>query len=134
MDSTHTALMYMLDIVEAASVAHVFPDMAKHSLLSVSQLSNEGYYVTFKIYVVTIFNSESNVIMKGRMGLYTVLWRINLRPNKQQTQISEYNNLYVLNNTRVLVNYLHKSLFVPTKSALIKSIKKCHFITFPGLT
>ena len=37
--------------------------------------------------------------MKGHRYLDTGLWRINLRPNKQQTKISESNNVYELNNT-----------------------------------
>jgi hypothetical protein len=48
------------ELSEAASVAHVFLSMAKNSLLSVGQLCNEGYYVTFKIDGVTIFNSGEN--------------------------------------------------------------------------
>jgi hypothetical protein len=33
-----------------------------------------------------------------------------------------------------LVHYLHKSLFSPTKSALLRAVKDGHLITWPGLT
>ena len=56
--------------------------------------ANEGYYVTFKIDGVTIFNAESNSIMKGCRYLDTLLWHINLRPKNQQTQIDEANNVH----------------------------------------
>jgi hypothetical protein len=54
MDSTHTASLEILELGEATSVVHVFPDMANHYLLSVVQMWNEGYYVTFRIDGVTI--------------------------------------------------------------------------------
>jgi hypothetical protein len=37
-------------------------------------------------------------------------------------------------NTGALVNYLHKVLFSPTKSALLQAVKNGHLITWPGLT
>ena len=48
MDSTHTALLEILEISEADSLLHIFPSIKK-SLLSVGQLLNEGYYINFKI-------------------------------------------------------------------------------------
>jgi hypothetical protein len=32
------------------------------------------------------------------------------------------------------VNYLHKAMFIPTKSALLQAVKNGHLITWPGLT
>ena len=62
--------------------------------------------------------------MKGYQYSETVLWHINLRPNNQQTQISEANNVYELHNTDELVSYLHKAMLRPTKPALLKAIEK----------
>jgi hypothetical protein len=56
MDSTPTSSLDIPELSEAASVAHVFPAMANNSFLSVGQLCNEGYYVTFKIDSMTNFN------------------------------------------------------------------------------
>jgi hypothetical protein len=42
--------------------------------------------------------------------------------------------VYELHNTGKLVNYLHKACFSPTKSALLKAVKRVHFVTWPGLT
>ena len=114
-DSRHTALLDIPELSKVASLAHVLPGMANNSLILVVQLYNEGYYVTFNIYGVKIFNSESNAIMKGYQDLDTVLWHINLRPNNQQMKIAKANNVYELLNTGELVNYLHKALFSPTK-------------------
>jgi hypothetical protein len=52
-----------LDIPElnaAASKAHVFPEMVHHSLLSVGQLCDECYIVTFKQDTVTICDSGNS--------------------------------------------------------------------------
>ena len=87
--------------------------MENDSLLSVRQLYNEGYYVAFDIDGVTIFKSERNTIMKRHRYLDTGLWRINLCPNNQQTEISKSNNINELRNTGSLVNYFKKALFSP---------------------
>jgi hypothetical protein len=57
MESTHTAALYIPELNKSASIAQVSPVMANHSLLSVGQLCNEGYTVTFRIDLVTIYNS-----------------------------------------------------------------------------
>jgi hypothetical protein len=108
--------------------------MENNSLLSVGQLCNEGYYVTFKLDSVTIFNTTGTAILKGIRNLGTGLWCINLRKNEPQSPIATANNVYELRNTGALVNYLHKALFSPTKSALLHAVKKGNLITWPGLT
>jgi hypothetical protein len=66
--------------------------------------------------------------------LDTGLWRINLRKEHQQPQLAVENNVYELRNTGALVNYLHKAMLSPTKSALLQAVKNGHLITWPGLT
>jgi hypothetical protein len=78
MDSTHTASLDMPELSQAASIPHVFPGMTHHSLISVGQLCNEGYYVTFRIDAVTMYNFTEKAILKGQQDLNTGLWRINL--------------------------------------------------------
>jgi hypothetical protein len=57
-----------------------------------------------------------------------------LRKEHQKPQQDVANNVYELRNTGALVNYLHKSLFSPTKSALLQAVKNGHLVTWPGLT
>jgi hypothetical protein len=66
--------------------------------------------------------------------LNTGLWRINLRHEHQKHSAGVANNVYELRNTGALVNYLHKAMFSPTKSALLQAVKNGHLITWPGLT
>jgi hypothetical protein len=134
MESSRTAELKIPELNAAASKAHVFPGMANHSLLSVGQLCNEGYIVTFKNASVTVCNSQKFQIMSGPWDLDTGLWRINLRRNNQQVHQLVVNNVYALRTTGALFHYLHKATFSPTKSALLQAVKNGHLITWPGLT
>jgi hypothetical protein len=66
--------------------------------------------------------------------LDTGLSRINLRKEHQQPQLAVANDIYELRNTGALVNYLHKTMFSPTKSALLQAVKNGHLVTWPSLT
>jgi hypothetical protein len=98
-DKTHTASFDIPELSEAASEADVFPAMVNNPLLSVRKLCNEGYYVTFKIDGVTIFNSEGKAILKGLRDSGTGLWRINLRKDTPNIIIAAANNVYELRST-----------------------------------
>jgi hypothetical protein len=134
MESSHTAELNIPELSADASIAHILPGMTNHSLLSVGQLCNEGYIVTFKNASVTICDPEEFQILSGARDLDTGLWRINMRKDNQQSQQAVANNVYDLRNTGALVNYLHKVIFSPSKSSLLQAIKNGHLVTWPGLT
>jgi hypothetical protein len=134
MESLHTADLDIPELNSAASKANVFPGMANHSLLSVGQLCDEGYKVTFKQDTVTICDSGNSQILSGPRDLNTRLWRINLRQTNNHKPEPTSNNVRELRSTGALVHYLHKALFSPTKSAMLKAIKDGHLITCPDLT
>jgi hypothetical protein len=73
-------------------------------------------------------------MLSGPRDLNTGLWRINLRQSNNHKPEPIDNNVYELCNTVALVNYLHKALFSPTKSAMLQAVKDGHLITWPGLT
>jgi hypothetical protein len=134
MESSHTAELNIPELNAAASKAHVFPGMFNHYLLSVGQLCNEGYIVTFKNPLVTVCNSQEFQILSGPRDLDTGLWRINLIQDNQHVHQAVANNVYDLRNTGALIHYLHKALFSPTKSALLQAVKNGHLMTWPDLT
>jgi hypothetical protein len=134
MESSHTAELDIPELNAASSKAHVSPGMANHSLLSVGQLCDEGYIVTFKQASVTICNSDKSQILSGPRYFNTGLWRINLKQTNNHIPEPISNNVYELRNTGALVHYLHKALFSPTKSALLQAVKDGKLITWPGLT
>jgi hypothetical protein len=69
---------------KSSSIAHIFPVMANPSVLSVGQLFNKGYTLTFRIDSVATHNSRETQILKGARDLDTLLWRINLCKEHQQ--------------------------------------------------
>jgi hypothetical protein len=133
MKYSHTADLEIPELNAAASKVHVFPGVAHHSLLSVGQLYDEGYIVTFKQDTVTIFNSESSKFLSGPRDVTTSLWRINLKQTNKHIPDTIANNVYELRNTGALVHYLHKALFSPTKAAMLQAVKTGHLITWFGL-
>jgi hypothetical protein len=123
MESSHTVELDIPELNAAASKSHVFPGMANHSLLSLGQLFDEGYIVTFKRASVTICDSEKSQILSGPRDLNNGLWRINLKQTNKHIPEPIENNVYELRNTGSLVHYLHKDLFSPTKSAMLQAVK-----------
>jgi hypothetical protein len=107
--------------------------MDTHSLLSFGQLCDEGYIVTFKQASVTICDSEKAPILSGPRDLSTGHWRINLKHKNNHIPETIANNVDELRNTGALVHYLYKTLFSPTKSAILQAVKDRHLITWPGL-
>jgi hypothetical protein len=99
MESSHTADLDIPELNAAASKAHVFPGMANHSLLSVGQLCDEGYIVTFKHASVTVCNSEKSQILTSPRDLDTGLWCINLKQYNNHITEPIANNVYELRNT-----------------------------------
>jgi hypothetical protein len=133
MESSHTAELDIPELNAAASKAYVLPGMSNHYLLSVGQLCDKGYIVTFKQDTVTICDSRNSQILSGPRDLDTGLWHINLRQTNNHKPEPITNYVYELHNTRALVHYLHKALFSPTKSAMLQAVKDGHLITWPGL-
>jgi hypothetical protein len=134
MESSHTAELDIHELNAAASKALVFPGMTNHSLLSVRQLCDKGYIVTFNHASVTVDNSQKSQILNGPRDLDTGLWRINLNQDNNHIPEPIENNVYELRNTGALFHYFHKALLSPTKYALLQAVKDGHLITWPGLT
>jgi hypothetical protein len=134
MESSHTTELDIPELNAAASKSHVFPGMANHALLSVGHLCNEGYIVTFKRAAVTIWDPNNSQILSGPRDVNTGLWCINLKHTNSHIPEPIANNVYELRNTGAFVHYLHKSLFSPTKYAMLQAFKDGHLITWPGLT
>jgi hypothetical protein len=133
MESSHTAELDIPELNAAASKAHFSPGMTNHSLLSVGQLCDEGYIVTFKQAEVTICDSGNSQIVSGPRDLNTGLWRINFKQDNTHKTEPIANKVYELSNTGALVHYLHKVLFSPTKSEMLQVVKDGHLITWPDL-
>jgi hypothetical protein len=134
MESSHTADLDIPELNSSASKAYTSPGMANHSLLSVGQLCDEGYIVTFKQDTVTICDSANSQIFSGPRDLNSGLWRINLKQTDNHIPQPIAKSLFELCNIGSLFHYLHKAFFSPTKYAMLQAVKDGHLITCPGLT
>jgi hypothetical protein len=94
MESSHTAALNIPELNADASKAHVYPGMAHHSLLSVGQLCDKGYIVTFQRETVTICNSDSAKLLSGPRDDTTGIWRINLKQTVKHIPYHIENNVY----------------------------------------
>jgi hypothetical protein len=101
MEPSHTAEFDIPELNAAASRSHDFHGMANHSLLSVGQLCDEGYIVTFKQAAVTICDSRD---LSGPRDDTTGLWRINLKQTNNHKTEPIANSVYKLRNTGALVH------------------------------
>jgi hypothetical protein len=134
MESSHTADLDIPELNADASKAHGFPGMAHQSLISVGQLCDEGYIVTFWWDTVTICNSNNAKLLSGPRDDTTGLWRINLKSTNRHIPDPIAKNVYELRNTGALVHYLYRTLFIPTKAAMLQAVKDGHLITCTSLT
>jgi hypothetical protein len=98
-ESSHTAELDIPELNAAASKAHVFPGMANHYLLSVGQLCDERYIVTFKQAAVTICDPDNSQILSGPQDVNTGLWHINLKQPNSHIPEPIANNVYELRST-----------------------------------
>jgi hypothetical protein len=105
MESSHTADLDTPECNAAKSKAHVFPGMSHHSLLSVGQLCDEGYIVTFQQDTVTVCNSDNSKLLSGPRDVTTGLWSINLKQPNKTIPDPIANTVYALYNTGALVHY-----------------------------
>jgi hypothetical protein len=94
MESSHTAELEIPELNAAAYKARFFPGMANHSLLSVGQLCDKGYIVTFKQAAVTICDPGNSQILSGPRDMNTGLWRINLKQTNNHIPEPIANNVY----------------------------------------
>jgi hypothetical protein len=122
MESSPTDELDIPELNANASTSHVFLGMDNHSLLSVGQLCDDGYKVSLKQGSLTICDSEKSQILNGPRDLNTGLWHINLKQPNNHIPKPIANNVYELCSTGALVNYLHKFLFSPTRSAMLSTI------------
>jgi hypothetical protein len=103
-----------------------------NSLISVGQLCDSGYDVTFTQEQVTV-SRDGKCVMYGSRDPRSRLWRVDLK-KKFETKNVQCNHAHDNSNQKDLINYLHAACFSPVKSTWIAAIKNGHFTLWPGLT
>ena len=112
---------------QTGNQAHLFQDLTSGNLLSVGQLCNDGYDVTFTKNNVT-FNKNNQTMLTGKRRLHDGMWTITLPPPQQANIIIQYKPV------GDAIKFLHAACFSPCVSSWCKAIDKGFFKTWPGLT
>ena len=107
--------------------AHLFQDLTSGNLLSVGQLCNDGYEVTFTKNDVT-FNKNNQTMFTGRRRLHDNMWTVTLPPPQKANIVIQYKPV------GDAIKFLHAACFSPCISSWCKAIDKGFFKTWPGLT
>ncbi|KAL7465746.1 hypothetical protein ACHAXS_006063 [Conticribra weissflogii] len=141
--STHTCSLDIDWLPEEATEAHIVPDLAHTSLISIRQLCDNGCTVIYNNEACKVFYKEK-LVWKGSREPKTGLWELPLNPQHPSqpttTTTSNHNkqhyanNAYTITTKADLIKYLHQCAFSPTISTWIKAINNNQFPTWPGLT
>lgn len=132
-----------------ALIAHLFPGLASHSLLSIGQLCNAGCQTVFETNNVKIL-FQNETILEGDRNRETGLWMI---PVEVSTKTHQANSAFALdelvhesqfnhqanfvngpNKAAELVAFAHATLFSPAITTLTKAVRNNFLTGFPGLT
>jgi hypothetical protein len=130
--SSHTSYLLLTDLPPQARQAHILPGLAHNSLISVGQLYDNEYSVTFTQEQVTVSKNGKH-LMYGSRDPKSRLWRVNLK-EKFETKHVQCNHAHEKNNQKDLINYIHAACFIPVKSTWITAIENGNFSSWPGLT
>ena len=108
--------------------AHILPELANNSLLSIGQMCDEGCVATFTQEKVTI-QKNNKIILTGDRYSSTKLWKLPLKSTQQinTTQLQT-------NTVRQSISYLHAAAFSPSKSTFLQATTNGFFSSWPGLT
>ena len=152
--STHTALLDLPTLPLATRTAYIFPELASHSLLSITQLCDNGCTSTFdNKHVCT--KHENVVLLRGACHPVTSLYMLPLTqasttlqstvalsscpllcaPMATQCETSSCaNNAYEMHKKPALLRNLHRCCFSPATTTWTMTVQVGKFTTWPGLT
>jgi hypothetical protein len=130
-DSTHTCELNLPGLPLQARKAHLFPALAGHSLLSVGQLCDQGWDVTFVTNSVLVTHNKRTLLTGHRDT--NGLWAVPL-PEPTYSANAVAFNVPASANLRELIQYLHACCFSPSEATWIYAIRNGHFATWPALT
>lgn len=148
--STHTCLLDLPMLPLQARQAHIIPDLASHSLISVPTLCNAGCQVHFSDNACKITH-DNKTIMCATKCADTNMWMIPLTmqqpaqqtPNThpaahtQPTTHGMHNCTHIRNTStqHEYAQFIHQALGSPPAATLLQALKRSNeLITIPGLT
>jgi len=145
--TTHTCTLQLDQLPERARHAHVLPNLASHSLLSVVNLCNAGCEVTFTKIGCTITHRGKTIICAHKCT-NTGLWMIPLSnthvglasptntPSEMPTPtIANITHMRDTSTPGMYIRFLHQSLGSPPAPTLLHALANNDELqTIPGLS
>jgi hypothetical protein len=116
----------------AARHIYLCPALKLLSLVSMGQLCNAGYIVTFNA-ETGIVKYDDLIVLDGKRTPETVLWQLSLTPVHPQLMY-QANGAIGSATPAELATFAHAALFSPVLSTLHKALDKGYISNFPGLT
>eukprot|EP01034_Spumella_vulgaris_P024130 gene24130-30440_t len=131
--STHTATLDLPALPNAARTAHIFPGLTG-SLLSISQMCDNGMTVIYDAHKVTVQNGDGTVALTGGRAPHSRLWMIDIENHHSQHSAAA-TALAPLAGTQTQTNaFYHAAMWSPAPSTMQKAIEKGFLSSMPGLT
>jgi hypothetical protein len=125
---------------EQAKLGHIFDDLQSGSIISLGQLCDDNCVTLFTQYDVKIYKNGQVIIVRKRNPA-NGLWNIPLAPKEALPSSSPNTRQHSANsaiqNIRTkqdLAAFLHDCAFSPMPSTFLRSVKRGHFSSWPGLT
>jgi hypothetical protein len=139
--STHTGELPLPQLPASARVAHIFPDLANHSLISIGVLCDHNCVATFAKDNVTVSHNNEPLLTGPRSsnGLWTIdLQQAILTPQATPTPspVPSRHALAAIEDSTIAdqMAFLHSACFSPVPSTLIQAIDNGHFTSWPGFS
>ena len=134
--STHTGNINIPKLSNTATTAHILPALKDTSLISLGQLADDGCQILLDKATLHVFKNFE-LILQGFRNRKDGLWDIPIPsiPTNKSSTLQKINFITNKNQpTKTLIQYLHATLFSPTKTTLLKAVRNNHLIGWPGLT
>jgi hypothetical protein len=134
-ESRHEAHLDIPGLPRAATLTHIVPALAEYSLVSLSQICDQGGTAT-----VTADNInkeyEGKTIMTASRFNETSLWHLDNYPMSNNAQPFPYyaNATVGTNHTKELIAFFHAAMFSPVFDTLYKALNKGYITNVPGLS
>ena len=128
MRSTHTASINIPGLPKHARIAHIFPQLASGSLLSVGQLCDEGCTATFNKNKLYIYHKGKTILQGSRTK--NKLWEIDDLPQYSHS----LNAVIDAPTISERVEFISRALFSPALSTLAQAINRGYLSSFPTIT
>lgn len=130
MQATHTADLDIPGLSQAATTAHIFPQLT-NTLIFISQLCDNGCEENITANDVIIQHNNATILDATRdddTGLWMLVTK--KRHSKQHTA----NNIQHCDTKSDLVKYFHQCCFSLVTATWLKAVKAGYFTKWPGLT